>query len=247
MYVNINMNKRLRVFQSFKNQFLLIRHAESIYNKRDKFTGWTNIPLSENGINESKKIGNKIKELGYKPTIIFSSVLKRSIDTSQIIKDVLNNNAEMHTSWRLNEKHYGTLEGLDRQFIYKNYGDKFTDLIRNDFHAKPPVVKGIDVYKEYPVYRNCYIDKLKYGESKENVLARLLPYFENDILSTLHETNLPLIVTHKHCARVLLKHLQNIPDHEFDQLQFPSKKICLVDLDTDFKYNYHKFYDYMDK
>ena len=88
MYVNINMNKRLRVFQSFKNQFLLIRHAESIYNKRDKFTGWTNIPLSENGINESKKIGNKIKELGYKPTIIFSSVLKRSIDTSQIIKDV---------------------------------------------------------------------------------------------------------------------------------------------------------------
>ena len=242
----LNISTGIKVIKTFKNQFLLIRHAESLYNKHDKFTGWTNIPLSTNGLKESAQIGNKLIKLGFEPNVIFSSVLKRSIDTAQIIKNTINNNPEMHTSWRLNEKHYGTLEGLDRQFIYKNFGDKFTDLIRNDFYAKPPVVKNLDVYKEYPVYKNCYIEKLKYGESKENVLTRLLPYFENDILSTIHENKLPLIVTHKHCARVLLKNLLNIPDHEFDQLQFPSKKICLVDLDYDFKYNYHQFFDYME-
>ena len=93
------MKNGFRVIQSFKNQFLLIRHAESIYNKKDKFTGWTNIPLSENGICESKKIGNKLLELGYKPNILFSSVLKRSIDTSQIIKDIMKNNHFIRSKW----------------------------------------------------------------------------------------------------------------------------------------------------
>ena len=234
----------IKIIQAFKNQFLLIRHSESVFNKHDKFTGWTNVPLSKNGIIESRSVGQKLLELNLKPNIIFSSVLKRSIDTSYIIKDTLKNYSEIHTSWRLNEKHYGTLEGVKRQYIYKKYGSEFTELIRTDFYTKPPVIKDIDMYKEYPIYKNCYIEKLKYGESKENVLTRLLPYFENDIVSSIQENQLPLIVTHKHCARVLLKHLLNIPDHEFAKLQFPSKKICIVDLNHNFEYKKHEFIDY---
>jgi 2,3-bisphosphoglycerate-dependent phosphoglycerate mutase len=182
-----------------KKRFLLVRHGESIWNQDSKFTGCTNIPLTENGKIEASNIAYILKKNDLIPTIIFSSVLNRAIDTSNIIKKELNKNIEIHTSWRLNEKHYGTLEGIPRNYIREIYGDKFTKMMRSNFNMKPPILKSFEINNifsnanSYSVYKNCYLKKVKNGESKENVLDRLLPYYENDILYTINDNNIPLL------------------------------------------------------
>ena len=226
----------------FKKRFLMVRHGESIWNQDSKFTGWTNIPLTENGRREALNIANVLKKNDLMPTIIFSSVLNRCIDTSNIIKKEFDKNIEIHTSWRLNERHYGTLEGIPRNYIRKIYGDKYTQILRCNYNIKPPVIKNFEnnnISNPYSTYKNCYLEKVKNGESKENVLERLLPYYENDILYTINDNNFPLIVTHKHSARVLMKYLLKINDDEFENYELPSKKIIIVDLDDNLKYEKH--------
>ena len=223
-------------------KMLLIRHGESVWNQESKFTGWTNIPLSIQGRKEAKDIAFSLNEHKLYPNIIFSSVLDRAIETSNIIRNnTVKNRTDVpiHTSWRLNEKHYGTLEGIPREYIRNLYGDKFTQLMRKSFHMKPPIIKTVekaDPFTSYPIYKNCYFKKIMNGESKENVLDRLLPYFENDILFTLGENKLPLIVTHKHCARVLMKHLLEMNEEEFENYEFPNKKIVVLEFDSENNY-----------
>lgn len=237
----LSINECLQ-YSNIKYKFLIVRHGESIWNKSSKFTGWTNIPLTEYGKQESQHMGKSLIMNNLIPNIMFTSVLDRAINTANIIKKEVNADIPVHTSWRLNEKHYGTIEGLPRQLIRNNYGYLFTDLIRNDFYTKPPIVKDYADLKnetKYPVYKNCYIDKLQFGESKQNVLERLLPYYENDILYTLSEDKFPLIVTHKHCARVLMKHLLKISDADFQNYKLPEKKILLVCLKENMDYDKH--------
>jgi 2,3-bisphosphoglycerate-dependent phosphoglycerate mutase len=230
-------------------RIIIARHGESIWNQDSKFTGWTNIPLTDKGRMEAKKMAMVLKP--YQPSIIFTSVLQRSIETSTIIQKELRlsneNDIPIHTSWRLNEKHYGTLEGVPRKYIRDVYGDLFTQMMRSNFTMKPPVLKNlneIDIsssYK-YPVYRNCYLESIKHGESKENVLSRLLPYYENDILYTLSEGHTPLILTHKHTARVLMKHLLQMNDEIFENYELPNK-ILVINL-KDLNYHSHEELDY---
>lgn len=243
---------RKHLLKEIKNtkKLLIVRHGQSIWNHDSKFTGWTNIPLTENGKNEATLIGKSLVKNNLQPNIIFSSVLNRAIETSKLIKKELTHEGiDIHTTWRLNEKHYGMLEGIPRQFIRNIYGDKFTQIMRGNFSMKPPKLsnnelKEINVNNEYSIYRNCYFEKIKNGESKENVLNRLLPYFENDICYTFNENKFPLIVTHKHCARVLMKHLLNIDDYEFENYEIPSKKILYLELNDDLTYKSHSYYSY---
>jgi len=230
----------------------LIRHGESVWNQESKFTGWTNIPLSNNGKKEAENIAWKLIENKIYPNIVFSSVLDRSVETSNIIRNIFVKNdfcdMPIHTSWRLNEKHYGTLEGIPREYIRNLYGDKFTQMMRKSFHIKPPIIKNIDENlkqpSEYSIYKNCYFNTIKNGESKENVLDRLLPFFENDILFTLSENKLPLIVTHKHSARVLMKHLLKMDEENFENYDFPDKAIVILNFDNDNNYLYHNIVKY---
>uniref|UniRef100_A0A6C0EPM5 phosphoglycerate mutase (2,3-diphosphoglycerate-dependent) n=1 Tax=viral metagenome TaxID=1070528 RepID=A0A6C0EPM5_9ZZZZ len=234
--------------RTIKNCFLMIRHGESIWNKDSKFTGWTNIPLTNNGRKEASQVIQTLINHNLCPNIIFTSVLERSIDTSNIIKKEINKynlDIPIYTSWRLNERHYGTLEGIPRQYVRDIYGNKFTQLIRCNFNMKPPIIRDYDYNynynnnNEYPIYKNCYFEKIKYGESKENVLERVLPYYENDILYTLGEDKFPLIVTHKHTARVLMKHLLRISDEDFEEFELPNKTIFFVHLNDDLTYKTH--------
>jgi 2,3-bisphosphoglycerate-dependent phosphoglycerate mutase len=221
----------------------MVRHGESIWNKDSKFTGWTNIPLTNNGKREAKKITQALLNKNICPNIIFTSVLDRAIETSNIVKKEINNfnnkDVPIYTSWRLNERHYGTLEGIPRQYIRDIFGVKFTKLIRCNFNMKPPIIREYNYNNNYPVYRNCYFNKVEYGESKENVMERVLPYYENDILYTLSENKFPLIVTHKHTARVIMKHLLKIKDEDFEDYEIPNKKIILVHLKDDLSYETH--------
>ena len=238
------MFRKLQIKEVVK-KVVLIRHGESIWNQDSKFTGWTNIPLTEKGKKEAEKIATTLMDHKIYPTIIFSSVLQRSIETSNIIRHKLIEKREfknqshffpIHTSWRLNEKHYGTLEGVPRKYIRDLYGDKFTQMMRSNFNMKPPIIRETPFQNEYPIYRNCYFEKFKNGESKENVLDRLIPYFENDILYTLSENNLPLIVTHKHTARVLMKYLLKINDENFENYEIPNKGIIVLEFDDQNQY-----------
>jgi 2,3-bisphosphoglycerate-dependent phosphoglycerate mutase len=224
-------------------RIIIARHGESIWNQDSKFTGWTNIPLTNKGRLEAKKMAVVLKP--YSPSIIFTSVLQRSIETSTIIQKNLNHQTEnqipIHTSWRLNEKHYGTLEGVPRKYIRDMYGDLFTQMMRSNFTMKPPILKTVNEL-QYPVYKNCYLESIKHGESKENVLTRLLPYYENDILYTLSEGHTPLILTHKHTARVLMKHLLQMNDEVFENYELPNK-ILVVNL-KGLKYHSHEELEY---
>jgi len=239
------MYRNKLIYEKYKTKgFLIVRHGESIWNHDSKFTGWTNIPLTDKGKKEAYRISQSILNNKLYPNVIFSSVLTRAIDTSNIIKQQLQlkskvDNIHIHTSWRLNEIHYGKLEGVPRQHVRNMYGDKYTKMLRTNYHIKPPIVVDYDLPNEYPIYRNCYYKKIKNGESKENVLERFLPYYENDILYTLTENSFPLIVTHKHTVRVLMKHLLQINDDKFETFEIPNKKILYVKLDDNMSYESH--------
>lgn len=216
---------------------LLVRHGKSVWNHDSKFTGWTNIPLTEQGRLEARKIAKTLRSNNIIPTVFFSSVLQRSLESATIIKKSLHSDADILTSWRLNEKHYGTLEGVEREYIRNVYGDRFTSMMRSNFYMRPPVIKSIPQQTEYPIFKNCYFDTIKYGESKENVLTRLLPYFQNDILYTITQDKLPLVVTHKHCLRVIMKHYLSLSDEEFEEFDISSNVILMLKFDEDFVFH----------
>ena len=229
------------------NRFLIVRHGESIWNQDSKFTGWTNIPLSDGGREEARRISRTLMQHDLVPNVIFTSTLHRCIETSSIVKKEANmgDDVPLLTSWRLNEKHYGTLEGIPRQYIRDKYGEKFTKLLRTSYTMRPPFEQESPYKNEYPIYRNCYFETIKNGESKENVLDRLLPYYENDILYTMTEQKFPLIVTHKHTARVLMKHLLKMDDQAFESYEFPSKTVVLINLDDNLQYDNHIEFPYV--
>ena len=170
-------------------------------------------------------------------------MLDRCIDTSNIIKTEINTSWKkdipIHTSWRLNERHYGKLEGVPRQHVRNMYGEKITNLIRYNFHKEVPILTQNDYKNDYPIYKNCYFDTVKYGETHEKLLERMLPYYENDICYTITQDMVPLIVTHKHTARALMKYLLQIPDKNYDNFNLPNNKILFVCLKDDFKYERH--------
>jgi len=219
---------------------LLARHGESIWNYSSRFTGWTNIPLTNKGKKDALLIAKTLKNYNLNPTIYFTSVLERATDTANIIKNSFNSDLHTYTSWRLNEKHYGTLEGVPRDYVRKEYGNGFTTMLRSNYFTKPPVIPNKDQIKSaYPIFRNCYFDSIKNGESKEDVLNRCLPYFENDILYTLKDNNLPLVISHKHTIRVIMKHYLKMNDLEFESYQFPNKGIICMNFGKNMKYIDH--------
>lgn len=214
-----------------KYRFMMMRHGESIWNKNSTFTGWTDIYLTQNGKMEAYNASQKIKNLNIKPTLIHTSSLYRAINTSEIINKEFN--VPIYKSWRLNEKHYGSIEGLSRNYIRSKFGKEYTEKMRSDFYMFPPLVDKISEEKsKFSVHVNSYLkDKLKTGESKKCVYNRLIPYWNNLILPSIMKNELPLIVTHKHTGRALMKKLLNLNDEEFANYKFPDKKILCVSLD----------------
>lgn len=251
----MKMNQILKMPLQFElKKFMIVRHGESVWNHDNRFTGWTNIPLTNVGIKEAKHMAKSLEENKLVPNIMFSSVLNRCMTTSNIIRRKLDiEHVPFHTSWRLNEKHYGSLEGVPRENVRKKYGDKLTHLMRSNFYMKPLVLdKEDDVFDKkeeeeensYSVFKNCYFESVKYGESKEDVLTRLLPYYENDILYHVNDNYLPLIVTHKHCIRVIFKHMLNLNDREFDTFTIQDNSIYIVSLDNELNYFKHEVLEY---
>jgi|TARA_Y100000992_G_C21260233_1_gene490862 2,3-bisphosphoglycerate-dependent phosphoglycerate mutase len=219
-------------------QFLLVRHGESIWNKQNRFTGWTDIPLTKNGELQAENMGEILLRNKIKPHCIFTSNLERAIKTSEIIKNKLNNNFEIYESWRLNEKSYGDCEGICRDDLIKLMSKDYVSELRRSFFMLPPNLENDMKHNLYDYQlktcKHYYEHNLQNGETKEMVLHRLLPHWYEAIIPKIKYHTCPLIVTHKHTARVLVKYLTQMPLKEFDNLDFPNSKIHHIKLNNEF-------------
>lgn len=229
-------------------RLLIVRHGQSIWNLESKFTGWTNIPLNRTGKIQALNIGKKILSEDLKPSVIYSSILQRSIDTSKFINNNFDNRLDILTDWRLNEKHYGTLEGVKREFIRDKYGKEFTRKMRSDFTMMPPIISET-VKNKFKIVNMCddakkYFNNINLGESKKDVYNRTIPFYLDKIIPSINNNHFPLIVTHKHTARVLLKYLCSISDKDFENYKLIENKIIYIELDENMKKNNLELIDY---
>lgn len=217
-----------------KNIFYMVRHGESIWNKENKFTGWSNIKLTEKGLNQAYSIGETIKNKNIDTSIIFSSELQRCIETSKIIRNAMNKDVTFKISWRLNEKHYGPCEGIPRSVISNIFGNIYLKKLRSGFNSVPPLIGdcSMDFKEKTPYYNN---KQLELGESNKMVLDRVKPYWNYCINDYILQQRNPLIVTHKHSARVILKYLSNMSDDDFFEMDIKNAKLYKITLNDKLK------------
>jgi len=235
-------------------KFLMVRHGESIWNSNSTFTGWSDIPLTTKGIQEAINMGAILKNNYIYPTKIFTSELSRAILTSNIIATYssdeyinLESPIVIEKSWRLNEKHYGDLDGVRRQYLRDNFGDDYTKMLRNSYTMIPPTIQ-YKMKNTYPIYMNKYYKQNIKGESKEMIYNRVIPYWNNILLPEItgynNKYSCSLICTHKHTARVIMKHVKNISDGDFEHYQLPEKKMLFITIDENGKFISEYLIDY---
>ncbi|WP_295164441.1 2,3-diphosphoglycerate-dependent phosphoglycerate mutase [uncultured Buchnera sp.] len=207
------------------NKLVLIRHGQSKWNNLNKFTGWHDIELSQNGKNEAQKAGLLLKKENFFFDYAHTSMLKRAIHTLRYILDTLNQSwLPVQKSWRLNERHYGALEGLNKDEMTKKYGEEQVNLWRRSFDIIPPQIKLKD--KRFPGndvrYANIETDKLPLGESLQLTAKRVIPYWNEFILPQIQKRKKVLIVAHGNSLRALIQFLNKIDNKKILELNIPT-------------------------
>ncbi len=217
---------------------VMVRHGESVWNKENRFTGWTDVDLSEKGIEEAKKGGKILKENGYVFDVAFTSVLKRAINTLHIIL------AEMdllwipeYKHWRLNERHYGALQGLNKAEMAEKYGEEQVKIWRRSYDVPPPpLTKDDPRYPGHdPRYKELKEEEIPLCESLKDTVARVLPYWNEVIAPTIKEDKRVIIVAHGNSIRALVKYLDNISDQDIVEVNIPTGIPLVYELDENLK------------
>ena len=215
-------------------QLVLLRHGESQWNKENRFTGWTDIDLTEKGIEEAKSAGKLLKKEGFTFDLVYTSVLKRAIHTLWIVLDEMDLAwIPVYRSWRLNEKSYGDLQGLNKAETAQKYGEDQVLLWRRSFDVRPP---GLDIKDErHPSNELKYskIDKelLPATECLKDTVERFLPYWHETIKPAIIDQQKVLIVAHGNSLRALVKYLDNLSDEEILKINIPTGIPLVYDLD----------------
>ncbi len=214
-------------------KFVLVRHGESIWNLENKFTGWTDVDLSDNGIKEAVAAGKALKEAGYTFDVAFSSVLKRANRTLDLILAELSLDIPIHYSWKLNERHYGALQGLNKQQTAEVYGADQVKLWRRSLNTRPPKLEKTDPRfpGNDPLYKNLKPKELPATENLLDTLKRVMEYWTSDILPAIHQEKKVLIVAHGNSLRALIKVLDNISDDDIMSLELPTGKALVYEFD----------------
>ena len=219
-------------------KLVLIRHGESVWNKENLFTGWTDVDLSEQGINEAKSGGKLLKAGGYTFDIAYTSVLKRAIRTLWLALDELDLMwIPVERSWRLNERHYGALQGLNKAETAAKYGDDQVHIWRRSYDIQPPALEKND--ERYPGkdprYKSLSEKELPLTECLKDTVNRFLPLWHNTIEPTIRSGKKVLIAAHGNSLRALVKYLDNIPDEEIVGLNIPTGVPLVYELDKNLK------------
>ncbi|OIN95924.1 phosphoglyceromutase [Candidatus Desantisbacteria bacterium CG1_02_38_46] len=219
-------------------KLVLLRHGESEWNKENRFTGWTDVDLSEKGIQEAKKAGDVLKSEGFIFDVAFTSVLKRAIRTLWIVLDEMDLMwIPVYNSWRLNERHYGALQGLNKSEMAEKFGEEQVLIWRRSYDIQPPALEKTD--ERYPGNDPRYKDLDEKGipltECLKDTVARFLPYWHENIAPVVKSGKKVIIAAHGNSLRALVKYLDNVPDDKIVSLNIPTGIPLVYELDEDLK------------
>lgn len=226
------------------HKLVLIRHGESEWNKLNLFTGWTDVDLSEKGHQEAIQGGQLLKDAGFDFDVCYTSYLKRAIHTLNHVLDVLDRNfLPVIKSWKLNERHYGALQGLNKADTAAKYGDEQVLIWRRSFDVKPPALDPSDerAPQNQAVYRDVPKDELPLTESLETTIARVIPYYESEILPQMKKGKRVLIAAHGNSLRALVKYLDNVSKEDIVKVNIPTGVPLVYEFDDDFKVTGHYY------
>jgi len=215
-------------------RIVLVRHGESVWNKENLFTGWTDVDLSEKGRAEAVEAGRLLREGGFVFDLAFTSVLKRAIRTLWFVLDEMDLMwIPVRRDWRLNERHYGALQGLNKAETAAKYGESQVKLWRRSYDVPPPRLEGDD--KRHPVhdprYRGLRPTELPASECLKDTVARALPCWNEEIVPAIRAGKRVLVVAHGNSLRALVKHLDGISDAEIAELNIPTGVPLVYELD----------------
>ena len=225
-------------------ELVFIRHGFSEWNAKNLFTGWRDVNLTERGVEEAKSAGRKLKEAGYEFDIAFTSVLTRAIKTCNIVLEESNQLwIPQVKNWRLNERHYGALQGLDKKATAEQYGDEQVHIWRRSYDISPPDLDPQDPNSAHNDRRYAHLPKdiVPNAENLKITLERVLPFWEDQIAPALLSGERVLVVAHGNSLRALAKHIIGISDAEIMDFEIPTGQPLVLKLDD--KLNFvEKFY-----
>ncbi|MBF0543645.1 MAG: 2,3-diphosphoglycerate-dependent phosphoglycerate mutase [Candidatus Riflebacteria bacterium] len=219
-------------------KLVLVRHGESVWNMENRFTGWTDVDLSEKGLNEAHKGGKVLKAEGFTFDIAFTSVLKRAIRTLWIVLDEMDLMwIPVIRDWRLNERHYGALQGLNKSEMALKYGEKQVLVWRRSYDVPPPALEKTD--ERHPSrdirYNELKKDQIPDCESLKNTVSRFVPLWDQQIAPTIKTGKRVLIAAHGNSIRALVKYLDNVSDEAITELNIPTGLPLIYELDAELK------------
>ena len=203
---------------------ILLRHGESEWNAKNLFTGWVDVRLSEKGETEAKRGGELLKQRSLLPDVVHTSLLRRAIQTANFALDACDRHwIPVQRSWRLNERHYGALQGKDKAQTLAQYGEEQFKLWRRSYDVPPPAISDDDPYSQAqdPRYSDLGIAMPK-SECLKDVVARMLPYWQSSIIPDLRAGATVLVAAHGNSLRALVKHLDGISDEAISELNIPT-------------------------
>ena len=225
---------------------ILVRHGQSVWNLKRRFTGWADVDLTEHGKSEAKYAGQLIKRLNIEFSAYFTSYQKRAINTLKIILHILNKQkSEIKKAWELNERHYGTLTGLNKDEIIKKHGVKQVHIWRRSYNVSPPPMEK--THPNHPSHNKSYTtipaDKIPSSESLKNTFERVIPYYEENIAPLLFAKKNILISAHGNSLRSLCKKLLNISNKKIIDFEIPTCNPLLITFGENFEVKKYKYLD----
>lgn len=225
-------------------KLILVRHGESEWNKLNLFTGWTDVDLSEAGIAEAIEAGKLLKSEGYKPQMCYTSYLKRAVKTLNNILDAMNMDwLPVAKSWRLNEKSYGAIQGLNKAETAKKYGDDQVKRWRRSFDVQPPALDMNDPRSPRVDERYAELSdaEIPLTESLKDTIARLMPYYQDVILKSFEQYDEIMVVAHGNSLRGIVKELRHMSDAEIIEFNIPTAVPYVFEFDDNMNLQRHFF------
>ena len=227
------------------SKLILTRHGQSTWNAENRFTGWVDVDLSEKGKEEAKKSGELIRKLNIKIDISYTSYLKRAIETLTIILKTLNLSLKFNTSWKLNERNYGSLTGLNKEETKKKLGEEQFKRYRRSWDvAPPPMAEDSQYFENFgPLNSGIQKNKIPLTESLKNTYERVIPFYDIEINKNLKNGKNILISAHGNSLRALCKYLFKISDTKISELEIPTGNPLIIEFDNQLKIQKYYYLD----
>jgi len=228
------------------SKLILTRHGQSLWNAENRFTGWVDVDLSEKGILEAQKSGQLIKSLNMNIDISYTSFLKRAIKTLTTILQENSLELKFNTCWEINERHYGSLTGLNKEETKKKIGEEQFKKYRRSWDIQPPPINENDKNNSLfsPLNASITLGMIPFTESLKDTYERVIPYYEKEIQKNIEENKNVLMVAHGNSLRALCKYLFKISDQKINELEIPTGNPLIIEFDKNLKI---KKYYYLDE